>query len=85
MERQDRSRQRLSSLTDLETQVHSYRHKPVAEINSYVRARLLSMVPWPFRRWVWWAALNLIGEQRCHNFGTFGITTVAGMLNNFPW
>jgi hypothetical protein len=37
----------------------------------------MSMVPWPIRQWVWWGALNVFGRRRCHNFGTFGITTIA--------
>ena len=55
---------------------------------SYVRGRRLSNVPWPFRRWTWWAALNILGPVRCRFFGTFGITSVcsfgSGILNLVP-
>ena len=48
----------------------------------------MSRVPWPFRRAFWWAALNLFGRRRCHNFGTFGISSVgaqgAGLLHLTP-
>ena len=29
------------------------------------------------RRWFWWASLNVFGRRRCHNFGTFSVTSVA--------
>src|SRR5204862_249574 len=41
--------------------------------------RALSRVPWPFRRWFWWCALNLFGRRRCHNFGTFSVSSVASL------
>jgi hypothetical protein len=48
----------------------------------------MSAVPWPLRRFVWWGALNIFGRRRCHNFGTFGTTTVcqqgAGVTQLIP-
>jgi hypothetical protein len=48
----------------------------------------MSKVPWIFRRLTWWVSLNLIGKLRCHNFGTFSLTSVAaqgaGVLNMTP-
>jgi hypothetical protein len=44
----------------------------------YRRAVRMSKVPWPFRRLVWWAGLNVMGTVRSHNFGTFTMTSVAG-------
>jgi hypothetical protein len=36
----------------------------------------------------WWAALNVLGRRRCHNFGTFGISSIgsqgAGLLQILP-
>ena len=31
-----------------------------------------------FRRVAWWVSLNLFGKLRCHNFGTFSVSSVAG-------
>jgi hypothetical protein len=65
------------SLLEIHRLVRSYRERPVEEIPSHVRARRLSRVPWPLRRWLWWAGLNVLGGHRCEYFGTFGTTTVA--------
>jgi hypothetical protein len=48
----------------------------------------MSRVPWPIRPLLWWGALNVFGRRRCHNFGTFGLSTVAaegaGLLHLIP-
>ena len=73
------------SLIEIDDILRHHMETPVAELDCYVRARRLSLVPSPFRRFIMWAALNVIGRQRCQNFGTFGITSVAeqgaGVLN----
>jgi hypothetical protein len=76
------------SLAGLDGIIRSYHERPVDEIGSYIRARRMSAVPWPLRRFVWWGALNIFGRRRCHNFGTFGTTTVcqqgAGVTQLIP-
>ena len=61
---------------------------PVDQLGTFRRAQRMSRVPWPFRRLAWWLTLNLFGRIRAHNFGTFGITTVAsqgaGVLHLIP-
>ncbi len=48
----------------------------------------MSKVPWPVRPALWWATLNVFGRRRCHNFGTFGLSSVAsqgaGLLTVVP-
>ena len=48
----------------------------------------MSRIPWPFRRLVLWAGLNILGSMRCRFFGTFGITSVgsqgAGITHLLP-
>ena len=48
----------------------------------------MSRIPSPFRRWVWWTALNAIGRRRCHNFGTYSVSSIAsqgaGLLTLVP-
>jgi hypothetical protein len=66
------------SLVDIDRIIHSFMETPVEEIPSYVRVRRVSHLPFFIRRLLWWATLNIFGRRRCHNFGTFGITSVAG-------
>jgi hypothetical protein len=76
------------TLQELDAIVHRHQNDPVASILSYRRAVRLSRVPWPFRRWVWWMGLNAFGSIRCHNFGTFGCSSLgslgAGILHLAP-
>src|SRR5439155_16266887 len=46
-------------------------------VKFFRRAIRMSKVPWPFRRLSLWVSLNLIGKLRCHNFGTFSVSSVA--------
>jgi hypothetical protein len=76
------------SLEGLDALVRRHKEEPVATLRSYQRAVGVSRIPWPLRRWFWWAALNGFGRRRCHNFGTFGISSVAsqgaGLLQLCP-
>jgi hypothetical protein len=76
------------SLRDIDHVIHEYQNEPVGNLPSYRNAVRMSRVPWPFRRMLWWAALNILGSVRCHFFGTFGITTVgsqgAGITHLLP-
>jgi hypothetical protein len=65
------------SLHQLDEIVRRCHVEPLEDMRWYQRALSLSKVPRPFRRWAWWASLNVIGRLRCHNFGTFGISSVA--------
>jgi hypothetical protein len=65
------------SLAELDGIVRSYQVAPVERLRWYRRAVAMSKVPWPFRPLLWWGALNVFGRRRCHNFGTFGLSTVA--------
>lgn len=76
------------TLQDLDAIIRSHQNEPVENIQSYRRAVRMSRVPWPFRRWLWWLGLNVFGSIRCHNFGTFGITSLGaqgvGVLHVTP-
>ena len=76
------------SLQELDAIIHTHQEDPVESILSYRRAVRMSRVPWPIRRWLWWLGLNAFGSIRCHNFGTFGITSLgaqgAGVLHLVP-
>jgi hypothetical protein len=76
------------SLMEIDDLVHYFMETPVEQIKSYRRVRRVSFLPGPIRRLLMRATLNLAGRRRCHNFGTFGITSVAnqgaGILNLVP-
>jgi pyruvate/2-oxoglutarate dehydrogenase complex dihydrolipoamide acyltransferase (E2) component len=76
------------SLQELDAIVRHHKEAPVEELRSYQRSLALGRVPSPLRRWFWWAALNMCGRRRCHNFGTFSISSVAslgaGLLHVIP-
>jgi pyruvate/2-oxoglutarate dehydrogenase complex dihydrolipoamide acyltransferase (E2) component len=76
------------SLEELDALVRHHKDAPVESLRSYQRAVGMARVPWPVRRWVWWAALNLFGRRRCHNYGTFSLSSVAsqgaGLLHLTP-
>jgi len=65
-------------LGEIDAQLKGYQENPVAAIPSFQQALKLTGIPWPFRRMVWWGALNLSGPFRCRNFGTFGISSLGG-------
>ena len=67
------------SLQEIDTIIHDHQHLPVEKIPSYHVAVRLSRVPWPFRRLIWWAGLNVRGPIRSHFFGTFGVTSVGSL------
>jgi hypothetical protein len=67
------------TLQELDAIIHTHQDEPVESIPSYRKAVRLSRVPWPFRRLLWWAALNVFGSVRCQHFGTFAITSLGAL------
>jgi hypothetical protein len=76
------------TLAEVDAIVRHHKEAPLEQLRSYKRAVLTSRIPWPLRRLFWWASLNVFGRRRCHNFGTFGLTSVAaegaGVLHIIP-
>ncbi len=76
------------SLAELDAIVRHFQSEPVENLRWYERAVAMSKLPWPLRPLLWWGALNVLGRRRCHNFGTFGVSSVAGhgagMLHLIP-
>jgi hypothetical protein len=66
------------SLVDLDAIVRHFQSEPVENLRWYRRALTMSKTPWPIRPFVWWGSLNLLGRIRCHNFGTFSVSSIAG-------
>jgi hypothetical protein len=75
-------------LAELDGLVRRQQTEPVERLRWYRRALALSRLPWPLRPLLWWGALNVFGRRRCHNFGTFGLSSVAaqgaGILHLIP-
>jgi hypothetical protein len=65
------------SLESLNRLIQTCKERPVESVKFFRRALRMSKVPWPFRRLSWWVSLNLFGKLRCHNYGTFSITSVS--------
>jgi hypothetical protein len=76
------------TLREIDSIIHEHQQEPAWNLPSYRRAVRLSRVPWPFRRLLWWAGLNVLGSVRCRCFGTFGITSLgsqgAGITHLLP-
>ncbi len=76
------------SLREIDEIVRQHKEEPLETLRAYRRSVNFSRVPWPLRRLFWWTALNVFGRRRCHNFGTFGISSVgaqgAGLLHLTP-
>jgi len=64
-------------LAEIDAIVRHHREAPVETLRCYQRSTRMGKIPWPLRRTVWWMALNMFGRRRCHNFGTFSVTSVA--------
>ena len=67
------------SLEELDALVRFHKNEPLENIGSFRRASRLGRLPFPIRRLVWWVSLNFFGRIRCHNYGTFGVTSTAGI------
>lgn len=76
------------SFEEIEAIVRHHREAPITELRSHQRAVGVSRIPWPVRPLFWHLSLNLFGRRRCHNFGTFSLSSIgsqgAGLLNIKP-
>lgn len=76
------------SIQEIDAIIRHHKDEPMETLRSYQRSLGVSRIPWPLRKWFWWASLNVFGRRRCHNFGTFGISSVgaqgAGLLHLTP-
>jgi hypothetical protein len=67
------------SLFELDSLVRQHKAAPIESVDSYRHALLLSRLPRPLRRFVWWLGLATDGMYRAHFFGTFAISVVASL------
>ncbi len=71
------SRPELLSLGELTERVRHCQQVPLEQFPSARQVLLLSRLPRPLRRLVWWLGLETDGTCRAHFFGTFAISVVA--------
>lgn len=62
-------------LLELQKQLDCYQQQPVEQI--FKRYLRLSLIPNPFRRFLWWCNLQLSGNMRAKRVGTFFLSTLA--------
>jgi hypothetical protein len=66
------------SLVELDGILRHYQAEPIENLRWYRRALAMSNLPWPLRSFLWWGSLNVFGRIRCHNFGTYSVSSIAG-------
>jgi hypothetical protein len=64
------------TLTDLQSELDHYKVGPIEAV--FRRQLRLAAFPSPLRRIAWWLTLNS-GVKRAKRFGTFGLSTLAGL------
>jgi hypothetical protein len=73
-----RSPERLG-LPELDARLRRFKEEPLERFSSFRRALLLSRLPRPVRRLVWWFSLNCWGRKRACYLGTHGLSVYAGL------
>jgi hypothetical protein len=63
-------------LTELQVRLDQYKTDPVESV--FRTQEQLSRLPGPVRRLAWWVGLNVSGQLRARQIGTFGLSTLAG-------
>ena len=67
------------TLQELDGQLRRAKEQPIEQISSFRRVLLVSRVPWPLRRLIWWTGLNVSGRKRAQYLGTFGVSVYSGL------
>ena len=76
------------TIPEMEAIERHHREEPIEKLRCFQRSVGMAKIPWPFRRGVWWTALNAFGRRRCHNFGTYSVSSIAsqgaGLVSLLP-
>ncbi|MCI0379751.1 MAG: hypothetical protein L0215_19275 [Gemmataceae bacterium] len=65
------------TLTAMDDKVRYFKNAPLESIKAFRNTLRMGKLLGPLRRFMMWGTLNIFGRRRCHNFGTFSITSVA--------
>src|SRR5262245_57602228 len=66
-------------LQELDAALRRFKEQPIQSVGGFRRVLLISRLPRPLRRFLWWFGLNGIGRKRAHFFGTFGVSVYSGL------
>jgi hypothetical protein len=66
------------SLIELQQQMKLRQQSPIKTLGNFRRQVIVSRLPAPLRRMIWWLSLNVSHHVRTILFGTFSLTTVSG-------
>jgi hypothetical protein len=66
-------------LAELDATLRSLKEQPIESVAAFRRILLVSRLPRPVRRLLWWIGLNCWGRKRAHFFGTFGLSVYSGL------
>lgn len=66
-------------LDEIEDCVQRLQQAPIESIGLFRRILAVSRLPGPLRRVMWWLGMNTSGRRRAKYFGTFGLSSVAGL------
>jgi hypothetical protein len=66
-------------LLGLDARLAACKDDPTELVKPFRRALQIARLPWPLRRLLWAYTLKCSGHRRSRCFGTFGVTTVAGL------
>jgi hypothetical protein len=69
----------LQSLRQLDEHLRRFKEEPIESIGLFRRALMMSRLPWPLRRFMWWFGLNSSGFKRARRMGTFGVSVYSGL------
>jgi hypothetical protein len=67
------------SFANIDDKLRQYKTAPIKSISCFRRAMLVTRLPLPIRRLLWWSALNHSGRRRARMVGTFGVSTYSGL------
>jgi hypothetical protein len=67
------------SLPDLDARIRRLKEQPLETVGAFRRALLVSRLPLPLRRFLWWFGLNVSGRKRSQIMGTFGVSVYSGL------
>lgn len=66
-------------LRELDAELRRCKEQPIESLSSFRRILMVSRLPRPLRRLIWWIGLNTWGRKRAHYLGTYGVSVYAGL------
>jgi hypothetical protein len=67
------------SASQIDQFLSACKEQPLEHVRTFRRAMAIARLPKILRRLVWWSILNVSAYKRSRYWGTFGVTSVAGL------